>query len=113
MHVLIVDDERDIGFLIRGILMQIDVSSEVARNLRMARDFIKENTFDLYFIDINLPDGSGFDLVRELSNVNGIPDIVIISAFDGQEEREEASALGVRKFINKPFTKKEILEAIK
>jgi len=113
MHVLIVDDERDIGFLIKGILMQADISCEVARNLGMARNFIKDNAFDLYFIDINLPDGSGFDLVRELNKVNGINDVVIISAFDGQEEREEASALGVRKFINKPFMKQEILEALK
>lgn len=112
MHVLIVDDERDIGYLIKGILKQVDISCVVARNLGMAKDIIKKQTFDVYFIDIKLPDGSGFDLVRELNRNNGSPDIVIISAFDGQEEREEASSLGVRKFINKPFTKKEILEAL-
>lgn len=113
MHVLIVDDERDIGYLIRGILMQIDINCEVAQNLRMAMEIIENQTFDLYFIDIHLPDGSGFDLVRELNRTNRNSDIVIISAFDGQEEREEANSLGVRKFINKPFTKMEILEAVK
>lgn len=113
MHVLIVDDERDIGYLIRGILMQNDINCEVAQNLEMARDLIKIQTFDLYFIDIKLPDGSGFDLVRELNRINGNPDIVIISAFDGQEERDEANLLGVRKFITKPFTKTEILTAVK
>jgi DNA-binding response OmpR family regulator len=113
MRVLIVDDERDIGYLIRGILKQNDINCEVAQNLRMARDFIKLQLFDLYFIDIKLPDGSGFDLVRELNGSDGKSNIVIISAFDGQEERDAAQSLGVRKFINKPFTKKEILEALK
>jgi DNA-binding response OmpR family regulator len=112
MQALIVDDERDIGYLICGILRQLDMRCKVMHTLETARDLIKHQSFDLYFIDIKLPDGSGFDLVSELNERDNNGEVVIISAFDGEEERDKAKSLGVKKFINKPFTKTEIIAAI-
>lgn len=112
MKALIVDDEKDIGYLICGILRQKNVGCMVVHTLEMARKLIKNHSFDLYFVDLKLPDGSGFDLVPQLNELEGDPEVVIISAFDGEEERSMAKSLGVKKFINKPFTKKEILTVI-
>jgi len=112
MQVLIVDDERDIGYLICGILRENNMNCRVVHNLEMARDLIRHQTFDFYFIDIKLPDGSGFDLVPEVNGMKGDHEVVMISAFDGEEERNTAKSLGIKKFINKPFSKKEILAAI-
>lgn len=109
MKVLIVDDEIDIGRILNKILSQKKIDCEVALNIKDARERLKKHTFDLCFLDINLPDGSGFELVGDLRENNSDGEIVMVSAYDGEDEREMARSSGINTFISKPFSKKEIL----
>ncbi len=110
MRVLIVDDEKDIADIVSKFLAQRNIQCEIAYNFEQAGEKIRDNNFDFYFFDIHLPDGSGFDLIPIVEENNKDADIVIISAFDGEEEKEVAELLGVKAFISKPFSRKEILE---
>lgn len=112
MRALIVDDEEDIGFMTKIILKNLGIMSDVTQSIRHAVHKIQKNAYDLYFLDLNLPDGSGFDLVPEIKNCNKTAGVIIISAHDGNEEITKADELGVDAFIKKPFTKKEINQAI-
>jgi two-component system response regulator PilR (NtrC family) len=112
MKVLIVDDEKDICSLVCKILKQVDIGCDAVNTIEMAKKYTRNKSYDYCFIDIKLPDGSGFDLITDIRKTNEDQRIVMISAFDGEKERERAKSLGVEDFISKPFTKKEILKAI-
>ncbi|MEZ5174347.1 MAG: response regulator [Bacteroidia bacterium] len=112
MEVLIVDDEQDIGLLMSKVLMKAGLDVVYRSNLQDAQIAVKENHFDIYFLDLNLPDGSGFDLIPVIRAVNSNARIIIFSAHDGITELKRASELGVHDFIKKPFNKDTILNAL-
>ena len=75
-----------------------------------AMDKISLVSFDLLFIDLNLADGSGYDLINTLQESNISSKIIIISAYDS--ERQKALQKGASLFMAKPFTKKAISESL-
>ncbi len=112
MRVLIVDDEIDICRLVCWIIQQAGVPCDSVHNVNEARKRIKENNYDLYLLDIKLPDGNGFDLVDPIKELNNNAEIVMISAFDDKKEHEIAGSMGIKRFISKPFTKNDILAVL-
>jgi DNA-binding response OmpR family regulator len=112
MRILVVDDEKDICHLICGIVTQLSIDCELVFTMERAKKHIEARSFDLYFIDVNLPDGSGFDLVSEFIEKEHRNDVVIISAIDGEDEIRKAKFLGVKRFLRKPFSKNEILQQL-
>jgi DNA-binding response OmpR family regulator len=112
MKILIVDDEKDICRLICGIVTQLNIDCELVFTMESAKKYIEHQSFDLYFIDVNLPDGSGFDLVSEFIEKKNRNDVVMISAIDGENEIRRAKSLGVKDFLRKPFSRNDILTTI-
>jgi DNA-binding NtrC family response regulator len=112
MKILIVDDEKDICRMICGIVTQLSMDCELVFTMETAKKHIEHQSYDMYFIDVNLPDGSGFDLVSEFIKNENRNDVVLISAIDGEEELRKAESLGVYAFLRKPFSKNEILTTI-
>lgn len=64
---------------------------------------VREETFDLAIVDLNLPDGSGFDVIKSLQ----IP-VIIMTAQNSPENRLQGLEMGVYDFIPKPFLFKEM-----
>jgi DNA-binding response OmpR family regulator len=112
MRALIVDDEEDIGFMTKVILNNKGISADDANSIKQAIYKIRDHEYDLYFLDLNLPDGSGFDLVPQIRNYNHTASVIIISAHDGHNEIQKAKELGVDAFIKKPFSKNDIYQVI-
>lgn len=113
MRVLIVDDEKDICRMICRIVSRRHIECNFAHNLEDARKLINTEKPELYFLDISLPDGRGFDLIPQMNNVTPDAKIVMISAYDDEHERNQAEYYNVKDFISKPFSKKNILDSIK
>ncbi len=109
---LIIDDEEEIRMMLKIILKKEGLEVDAANNLLKARVLLKNNEYQIIFLDLNLPDGTGFELLEEINTQGRKMDTVIISAFDGWTEKNRASELGVKAFIGKPFSKKEILDII-
>lgn len=67
-HILVVDDEPHIGLLLRPHLEQMGFRVSLARTLADARALLARPTaaVDAVLLDLHLPDGSGFDLLRQL-----------------------------------------------
>ena len=68
--------------------------------------------FDAVFLDLNLPDGLGFDLLSLIRKEPNNTKIIMISAFDGQAERRRATEQGADYFIGKPFTRLSVETAL-
>ncbi len=102
MKILLVEDDRELGRLIRDELVKKGFEVQWSQNLEEAL-LQDEHGFDLAILDLNLPDGSGFDLVKPLH----CP-VIIMSAMSDPENRLKGVELGALDFIPKPFLLKEL-----
>tara|TARA_A100000171_G_C2135179_1_gene149646 strand:- start:2032 stop:2388 length:357 start_codon:yes stop_codon:yes gene_type:complete len=110
--VAIVDDEEFIGHMVSKFLQNEGLTTVYFDRMLAAKEDFLKKTYDYYFLDLNLPDGTGFDLVPIIQEKAKNAKIIIISAHDGHEELSRAKAFGVHGFIHKPFNKQAILNTI-
>ncbi len=110
MNMLVVDDESEICLLLQAILTRNGVNSVSAHTLAEARAALRRNTFDGVFLDVNLPDGRGYELIPDLRQGHPGIRVIAISAMD--DERANAMAAGADLFIRKPLDLPTILGSL-
>ncbi len=103
MKILLVEDDRDLGRLITSELETRQYKVEWSQDLAQTNTLLKKTEFDLAIIDLNLPDGKGFELVRPVQ----CP-VIIMSALSDPENRLKGAELGAIDFIPKPFLLQEL-----
>lgn len=115
--VLIVDDHPlNIELMeARLKLMGFDVYS--ATTGKMAIELTQEFKPHIIFLDVMLPDKSGFDVFSTLKDHcftwDYNPQVVMFSALDDQHVKDKASAMGINVFLTKPITKAQLIKALK
>lgn len=100
--ILIAEDDRGLNEGIRLALKQSDIVFEAAYTLEEARRSVKKEQPDMILLDINFPDGSGFDFLRELRKTSDIP-VLVITANDMELDEVKGLTLGADDYITKPF----------
>lgn len=103
MKILLVEDDRDLGRLIKDELSGRNYKVTWSQNLQETNDQLRQTEFDLAIIDLNLPDGKGFELVEPVQ----CP-VIIMSALSDPENRLRGAELGAIDFIPKPFLLQEL-----
>jgi YesN/AraC family two-component response regulator len=73
---------------------------------------INQHKPDLIILDLVLPMKNGFDVLKEASHLSPRSKCIVISSFDDHETISKALALGAIKYLTKPFTKSQLIEAI-
>ncbi len=73
---------------------------------------IDQNNFQLALVDLNLQDGSGFELIKKIKEQPGLCDVIIITAYDSEDERKKAESLSVKHFLSKPFNRGTLQEKL-
>lgn len=111
-RILVVDDEVEICLLLTGMMKKLGFKTAFANSFSDGKLKLSETEFSLVFLDLNLPDGLGFHLIDDVEKNNPKAKIIIISAYDGNIERQRAKIEGADYFIAKPFSKKSILHAL-
>lgn len=113
MKILIIEDEKSISDLIRMNLIlegfETIVSDEGYKGLQM---FKKEGP-DLVILDLMLPDCDGFEILKEMQEVNYKTPIVILTAKSDQNDKLLGLGLGADDYITKPFDNKELVLRIR
>jgi len=104
LKALIIDDEIDICVLLSGLLKQLGIKATFSVSLSDGEKSLSGNEFNILFLDNNLPDGSGLERLPGIKKKYPTLNIIIISAYDGEKEREFASVNGALDFIGKPLT---------
>ncbi len=99
---LIVDDEADILDLIKITLGRMDIQAVTALTLGEARRQLERDRFDLCLTDMNLPDGTGLDLIRYISEHHPALPVAMITAHGNQESAVAAMKAGAFDFVSKP-----------
>ena len=84
----------------------------VAKNVKSAYEILNKETFSLYILDLTLPDGSGYDVCREIKKSGDFP-VIFLTAYDDEVNVVMGLELGADDYISKPFRVKELLARIK
>ncbi|MDA3913603.1 sigma-54 dependent transcriptional regulator [Oleiagrimonas sp.] len=100
--VLVVDDERDIRELLTITLGRMDLEVDAASNVSEATQLLGENTYDLCFTDMRLPDGSGQDLIELISEKYPDMPVAMITAYGNVDAAVNALKAGAFDFVSKP-----------
>lgn len=107
--ILIVDDNHELLTMLCSILKREGFSNvEQADCCRIARKIFYLKKPDLMILDINLPDGDGFSLFKELKMESDIP-ALFLSARDEDTDRLFGLGLGADDYITKPFLTEELI----
>ena len=109
-RILVVDDEVEICLLLTRYLTKQGCNASFSLSIAEALVKISIDPYDLLFIDLNLKDGSGYDLINFLQKSDSHSKVIVISAYDG--ERQKALQVGANIFLAKPFTMKAIDESL-
>jgi DNA-binding response OmpR family regulator len=112
MKLLIIEDEPQLANSIQTYLTGHDFVCEWAADTRTAMDKISTYDYDCVLLDLMLPDGSGFDILKQLRSQNKTEGVIIISAKETLETRIEGLQLGADDYLTKPFHLSELLVRI-
>lgn len=103
MNVLILEDDYDLATGMEISLRENDLYFTKCGTIREAREKLKEMGFDLLILDVNLPDGSGFDLCQEIRKNSKVP-ILLLTARDMEIDVVRGLKCGADDYITKPFS---------
>lgn len=108
-HILIVDDDTRLRRLLHRYLKQNDFFVSEAENPKVAREMMKTFSFDLFILDVMMPQENGCEFAKWLrENGNSIP-ILMLTAMADVQNRIEGLEAGVDDYLAKPFEPKELL----
>ena len=103
-QIVIVEDDRDLNAGLCRALKGEAGSIVSCDNLKSAREQIFLSKPDLILLDINLPDGSGLDLVKEIRET-GLPcPVILLSANDTDADVVKGLEMGADDYVTKPFS---------
>ena len=109
---LIVDDEEELARMTAEYFRMFDVSTEYVTSREACDAFLKEHTADLILLDINLGDGTGFEVCKRLREETQIP-ILFISARQSDDDVLVALSIGGDDYIKKPYSLSVLLAKVK
>lgn len=113
MKILIIEDEKALSDSVVEYLTEEGHLSEAVYNFADAVEKIELYQYDCIVVDINLPDGSGLDLIRLIKEKSISGGIVIVSARSSLENRIEGLEIGADNYLTKPFHLAELNALLK
>jgi CheY-like chemotaxis protein len=114
-NILLIDDEKDLGWILSEILTEKGYNVLTANTKQKALAILAEGVKapDMVILDLNLPDGNGMNIIPKIKKISSKTIICIASAYGTAKKKEEAKRMGVSFFVDKPFDVETILKIIR
>ncbi|MDU8929099.1 response regulator [Alisedimentitalea sp. MJ-SS2] len=114
-HVLLIEDEPNIIEAISFILSRDGWRVDTHSNGQTAMDTVREKQPDMVILDVMLPGMSGYDILKSLRSEAETADlpVLMLTARGQTKDREMAEKFGASRFMTKPFSNAEVLEAVR
>lgn len=106
---LVEDDPFTLQLVKLAVKEQYDVIT--AETARQALVYYQRHLPDMVFLDIQLPDGNGVNLLEQMKAADRLAHIVMLSSHSQKERILECQHLGAKGFIAKPFTRQRLIDA--
>jgi two-component system response regulator QseB len=113
MHILIIEDDLDLGAALQQALKTEGISSEWLRRVADAPHAFADDDYDCALLDVSLPDGSGLDLLARWRRAGVALPVMIITARSGLDDRLAGLDGGADDFIIKPFATAELVARLR
>ncbi len=113
-RILVVDDAKDILFLITHSVKRLgpDYEVDTATNAFAALEKIEQTPFDLVITDYMMGGMTGLELAEEIGRTAPHTKVVVMSAYDTTQLRDTVSEMGLSGFIGKPFTVGYVMDVV-
>lgn len=112
MKILIIEDECEIAESIKEYFKPNGIHCEIVSTTKDALEKISMYDYDCILLDLMLPDGDGFNVLKELKKLHKTDGIIITSAKESVDTRIEGLTLGADDYLTKPFHLSELLARI-
>jgi DNA-binding response OmpR family regulator len=107
--ILLLEDDRLLAQTLQELLTSEGYLTTLATTFTQAADLTYTEKFDLYIFDINLPDGTGLELLASLRNAEDRTPTIFISALVDLDTMTKAFSIGAGDYVKKPFFPEELL----
>lgn len=103
MRILVVEDDRLLNNTLCYNLNTMGYTVDAALSKQVAVNFIEKQNYDLIVLDVNLPDGNGFDFCREAKERHPDTAVIFLTANDMESDMLKGYELGADDYVTKPF----------
>ena len=111
IQILIIEDDRHIGEGLQFLLESEGYCAELAMSVSEGREKLEKGKTQLLILDVNLPDGSGFEFFQKIQSKK-IP-VIFLTALDEEKNIVKGFNLGADEYITKPFRPRELVSRVK
>ena len=112
-HILVVDDDKNIRYVIKEILETAQYTVFTAVNGEDAFDVLEKEHIDLVIVDIMMPTMDGYEFTKELREFDAETPVLMVSAKQLAEDRKRGFMVGIDDFMSKPIDAEELLLHVK
>src|SRR5690606_31939777 len=106
-HILVLEDDDSLRGVLKDFLSLMGYQISEARDIAGYREHAEAQDIDLTLLDLNLPDGDGLALVRELTSQSDAP-VFVVSGRCDERSRLQALEAGADDYLVKPFNAREL-----
>ncbi|GAB5499111.1 MAG: hypothetical protein PsegKO_14220 [Pseudohongiellaceae bacterium] len=113
-RVLLVDDDESVTRLLANYLQRNGIDSEVMNNSNSAWDLFarQSEAFDIVITDQTMPNLTGLELAQKIRTVRSDIPVVLCSGYQEMVDENEATTMGVSRFLNKPVKLENLTSVI-
>ncbi len=112
MKIFLLEDDAAIAAGLEYSLQKEGYETRLVKCVSEAYEIIENESFELYILDLTLPDGSGYDVCRAIKEKGDYP-VIFLTAFDDEVNVVMGFDLGADDYISKPFRINELMVRIK
>ena len=112
MNIFVLEDDEAIGIGLSYSLENEGYTVTVEKTVASAKAAIAKGSFDLYILDLTLPDGNGYEICKLIKSMGDYP-VIFLTAYDDEINVVTGFDLGADDYISKPFRVRELMARIK
>ena len=108
MNLLIVEDNKELAIELKEFLVHTGYICKIAPTCKNALEEINSNDYDIMLLDLGLPDGSGFDVLKSVRKNQSKMAVIVVTARGELDDKIKALQLGADDYLTKPFALTEL-----
>lgn len=112
MHILVVEDEQRLAFLLRRVLLEERHTVDLAYDGQSGLDLALSDTYDVVILDVMLPGIDGLEVCRQMRAERIMSPVLMLTARGSIEDRVTGLNVGADDYLTKPFAMEELLARI-
>ncbi len=107
-NVLIIDDDKLVCDSIANVIKEMGHNPTCVFTLNEGLEKARSEDFEVVFLDVRMPDGSGLDILQDIQKTSTFPEVIIITGYGDPDGAELAIKNGAWDYIEKPLSVREI-----